>query len=209
LLKMDLGLVWNVKEIRSELRLMIIVDVLAIVSVVSLFIGFTFKMPMVFVIGGNLLTLLTVSVFLGYNRYPDFLQMLKTEIDRQRYEKSSLNGVDIESVNHLLMKRIRNEKIYKEMDINLKSLSETLSITPHQLSEYLNDHLKSDFRSFINSFRVEEAKRLLKEEPEKGVLDICFDVGFGSKSSFNSVFKKATGKTPSEFRGSGPAGRLS
>lgn len=200
LLRMDLGLVWNVKEVKSELRLIVLIDVLAILSVMALFIGFTFKLHSLFIIGGNCLALLTVAVFLGYNRYPHFLQMLKTEYDKKRYEKSSLTGVDTDLINDRLMELIQREKIYTETEINLKSLSEKLSITPHQLSEYLNDHLKADFRSFINSFRVEEAKKLLARQPEKSVLEICFDVGFGSKSSFNAVFKKATGQTPSEFR---------
>ncbi|MEW5735024.1 MAG: helix-turn-helix domain-containing protein [Thermodesulfobacteriota bacterium] len=200
LLRMDLGMVWNVREVKSELRLIVIIDVLAILAVVTLFIGFTFKLHNLFIAGGNTLAVLTIAVFLGYNRYPHFLQMLKTEIDKKRYEKSSLNGVDTDLINDRLMKLFTSEKVYTETELSLKGLSDRLSITPHQLSEYLNDHLKADFRTFINSFRVEEAKKLLTEKPEKSVLEICFDVGFGSKSSFNSVFKKATGQTPSEFR---------
>ncbi|MBW1989887.1 MAG: AraC family transcriptional regulator [Deltaproteobacteria bacterium] len=200
LLKVDLGLVWNVDEIKTELRLIVIINVLAIMAVVSLLVGFTFKLPKVFIGGGYLLALLTMGVFLGYNRYPHFLRLLKTEIEKKRYERSSLNKIDIDTIHDLLMNLVERQKIFTDTDLNLKSLAETLSLTPHQLSEYLNNHLETDFRSFINHYRVEEAKRLLLEDPERGVLDICFDVGFGSKSSFNAVFKKATGKTPSEYR---------
>jgi AraC-like DNA-binding protein len=200
LLKMDIGIVWNVKEIKNEIRLIVIINILAILSVVSLFIGFTFKIPYIFEIGGNMLALLTISVFLGYNRYPGFLQMLKAEIEKKRYDKSSLVGVDTEDVKDRLIDLLRNEKIYTESDLNLKRLADLLSITPHQLSEYLNEHLKSDFRSFINSFRVDEAKELLLKDSEKSILTICYEVGFGSKSTFNAVFKKETGVTPSEFR---------
>ena len=200
LLKMDMGLVWNVKEIKNELRLLVIIDVLAILSVIALFIGFTFDIPYLFEIGGNILTALTISVFLGYNRYPDFLQMLKFEIEKKRYEKSSLTGVDTDTVKERLIDLLRHDKIYTESDLNLKRLADLLNLTPHQLSEYLNEHLKSDFRSFINSFRVNEAKELLLKDQEKSILTICYEVGFGSKSTFNAVFKKETGRTPSEFR---------
>jgi len=200
LLKMDLGLVWNVKEVKTELRLLVIIDVLAILSVAALFVGFTLKIPPLFIFGGNSLAVLTVSVFLGYNRYPLFLQMLKTEIEKERYEKSSLTGVDTELVNSRLMALVGTEKIYRESDLNLKSLADRLFITPHQLSQYLNERLGSDFRSFINSYRVAEAKELLSRQPDLNILSICYDVGFGSKSAFNSVFKKETGQTPREFR---------
>ena len=200
LLKMDLGLVWNVKEVKTELRLLVIVDVLAILSIAALFVGFTFKMPPLFIFGGNSLAVLTVGVFVGYNRYPLFLQMLKTEIEKKRYEKSSLTGVDTDLVNSRLVELVEREKIYRESDLNLKSLADRLAITPHQLSQFLNERLGSDFRSFINSYRVSEAKVLLSEHPDLNILSICYDVGFGSKSAFNSVFKKETGQTPREFR---------
>ena len=95
---------------------------------------------------------------------------------------------------------MEREKIYRESDLNLKSLADRLAITPHQLSQFLNERLGSDFRSFINSYRVSEAKVLLSEHPDLNILSICYDVGFGSKSAFNSVFKKETGQTPREFR---------
>ena len=200
LLKVDLGLVWNVEEVKTELRLLVIIDVLAILSVVALFVGFTFQVSGLFIFGGNSLAVLTVSVFLGYNRYPFFLQMLKTEIEKKRYERSSLTGVDTELVNRRLMDLVEKERVYTDSDLNLKGLADRLSLTSHQLSQYLNERLGSDFRSFINAYRVAEAKRLLAEHQDMNILTICYDVGFGSKSTFNSVFKKATGQTPREFR---------
>ena len=200
LLKMDLGMVWNVKEVKTELRLLVIVDVLAILTIVTLYVGFTFKAPNLFHAGGLILSLLTISVFLGYNRFPHFLQLLKREFEKKSYERSSLVGVDVEEVGAKLAELIREEKIYTDSELNLKGLAEMLALTPHQLSEYLNERLQADFRSFINGFRVAEAKRILLEKPAKNILDICYDVGFGSKSAFNMVFKKETGLTPSEFR---------
>ncbi|ACL01739.1 transcriptional regulator, AraC family [Desulfatibacillum aliphaticivorans] len=200
LLKMDLGLVWNVKQVKNELRGMLVIDVLAILCVVALYIGFTFKILWLFHYGGLLLTVLTVSVFLGYNRYPGFLQLLQEEFEKKRYEKSSLTHVDVSAINESLHKLIAEEKIYTDCELNLAGLADMLSLSPHQLSEFLNERVQTDFRSFINSFRVEEAKKLLVQEPDKNVLTICYDVGFGSKSTFNNVFKKETGQTPTQYR---------
>jgi AraC-like DNA-binding protein len=54
----------------------------------------------------------------------------------------------------------------------------------------------------VNRYRIEEAKRLLTNPPDKKitVLEVLYEVGFNSKSSFNTLFKKYTGLTPSEFK---------
>ncbi len=200
LLKKDLGLAWSAREVKTELRLLVVVNALAILGVMTLFVGFTLQIPFVFITGGNVLAILITSVFLGYNRYPDFLQLLKTRIEKERYEKSALNGVDTERVHGCLMELVEKERVYTESELNLKSLADRLSITPHQLSQFLNERLGLDFRSFLNAYRVRDAKKSLAEEPEKNILEICYEVGFGSKSTFNSVFKKETGLTPREFR---------
>ncbi len=75
-----------------------------------------------------------------------------------------------------------------------------LFITPHQLSEFINDLLGMNFASYINQYRVEEAKSILVNKPEESTLAIGFQVGFGSKQSFNTIFKQQTGTTPSGYR---------
>lgn len=58
------------------------------------------------------------------------------------------------------------------------------------------------FLKFINEYRVEEAKHLLRHPSDASILDIAFDAGFNSKATFNAAFKKSTGSTPTEFRSS-------
>ena len=81
------------------------------------------------------------------------------------------------------------------MDIGSK-----LDLSIHEISELLNHHMQTNFNQFINGFRIDKAKSILLDSPDMTVLDIGFDVGFNSKSSFNSIFKKTTGLTPSQFR---------
>ena len=113
---------------------------------------------------------------------------------------SNLKGINLEELQQKLDYQIKKEKVYLEDDVSLRSLAESLGITPHQLSEFLNMELKQSFYSFINSYRVEEAKLYLRNEPESTILRIAYAVGFSSKSSFHNSFVKLTGMTPSQFR---------
>ena len=97
------------------------------------------------------------------------------------------------------------EKVYRDENISLQSLSEKLSIAPHQLSRIINEKLNKNFPDFINTFRVKEAKKILADprQTDRKILTIAFDVGFNTKVAFNTAFKKHTKMTPSEFRKNG------
>jgi AraC-like DNA-binding protein len=94
------------------------------------------------------------------------------------------------------------EKIFKNDDLTLRSLAEELSIPPHQLSWVLNKRMSVTFSGLLNSYRIEEVKKRLGSaaDVEKTILDIAFDAGFRTKTSFNRTFFKVTGKTPSQYR---------
>src|SRR5690606_4741131 len=73
---------------------------------------------------------------------------------------------------------------------------------PRALSNIINRQFECNFFEFINSYRIEEAKRLLAapEYASKNMLEVMYDVGFNSKATFNTLFKKKVGMTPSEYR---------
>jgi AraC-like DNA-binding protein len=97
--------------------------------------------------------------------------------------------------------RLMTEKrIYRESTLTLPALSAMLGIQHHQLSKILNESLGTNFRSYINRYRLEEAKLLLVENSKMSILDIAFAVGFNSKSAFNSAFMKDMGFPPSDYR---------
>ena len=96
--------------------------------------------------------------------------------------------------------KLKDERAYLNEELSLAALAHTLSIEPHQLSRFLNLRLHTTFSALINSYRVDEAKALLTEEPGWTILDVAFAAGFNSKASFNRIFKKLTGMTPSEYR---------
>ena len=71
-----------------------------------------------------------------------------------------------------------------------------------ELSFVINESKQKSFNDYVNSWRVEETKRLLSQADKQdlGLLEIAFDAGFNSKATFNRVFKQTTGLTPSEYR---------
>jgi YesN/AraC family two-component response regulator len=97
---------------------------------------------------------------------------------------------------------MEQEKPYINSDLTLTQLAEMLSISPHNLSEILNTQINQNFFDFVNQYRVEEVKKALTDPGNQHltVLAIGFDAGFNSKTSFNTIFKKYTNMTPSEFR---------
>lgn len=97
---------------------------------------------------------------------------------------------------------MRSQKTYLNPELTLDMLAESLSIPAKDLSMIINRHFNLNFYEFINGYRIEEVqKRLLDPvNKDKTITDIYLEVGFNSKSVFNTFFKKLVGQTPSEYR---------
>jgi AraC-like DNA-binding protein len=120
----------------------------------------------------------------------------------KKYEKSSLTVERSERYLKRLLEVLEKEKPYLDAELNIQKLAERLQIPAPHLSQTINERLRQNFSDLINSYRVEEAKRRLLDPAKKhySILAIAEEVGFNSKSSFNSVFKKHANATPSEWR---------
>lgn len=145
-------------------------------------------------------TVLMVVYFLMGSKYPVYLQLLREERKRIKYESSRLHGVNIQKVTLKLEGLMKDEKIYSEESLSLPFLASRLHITAQQLSELLNCHYKKNFYAYVNQYRIEEAKRLLVEDSAMSVLDIAFTVGFESSSAFYAAFQRQTGLSPAKYR---------
>ncbi|HEX8146723.1 MAG TPA: helix-turn-helix domain-containing protein [Pyrinomonadaceae bacterium] len=155
----------------------------------------------------NLLVPLGASVLiyaLGYVsfRNPQVLTRADEPPPSKKYEWSSLTPETSERYLRRLLQSMKDEKFYLDAELTVAKLAEKLSIPPPHLSQIINERLKQNFVDFINTYRVEEAKRNLLDPVKRhySVLAIAEEAGFNSKSSFNSVFKKHAQMTPSEFR---------
>lgn len=120
----------------------------------------------------------------------------------KKYEKSGLSPDRAKMYLNNLIKLMEQERPYIDSNLTLTQLANKLSISPHNLSEVINTQLNQNFFDFINRYRVEEVKKFLVDPQKKHlkILSIAYDAGFNSKSSFNTIFKKYTDMTPSEFQ---------
>ncbi|EJL71494.1 helix-turn-helix domain-containing protein [Chryseobacterium populi] len=91
---------------------------------------------------------------------------------------------------------------YLDSSLTIQDLSEQIKMPVKDLSTLINLYMDKHFFDFVNEYRIEKAMQILKNPSQKEltVLEILYEVGFNSKSSFNTSFKKYTGKTPTDFR---------
>ena len=97
---------------------------------------------------------------------------------------------------------MRAQQTYLNPELTLDMLADTLAIPAKDLSMIINRHFNLNFYEFINGYRIEEAQKRLIDpaNKDKTITDIYLEVGFNSKSVFNTFFKKLVGRTPSEYR---------
>jgi AraC-like DNA-binding protein len=120
----------------------------------------------------------------------------------QKYARSALSSAQLDEFRQRLDQFVQLEKPFLENELTLAELARRVELSPHQLSQLLSVGYQQNFYDFINSQRVAEVKRCLKDPAyaRQSVLDIALAAGFSSKASFNTAFKKHTGQTPSAYR---------
>jgi AraC-like DNA-binding protein len=123
-----------------------------------------------------------------------------TLTEAEKYKSSTLTPGQQQSILHKFNQVMQEQKPYLKSSFSLPDLAQQLGVSVHALSQALNHGLGKSFFELVAGYRVEEAKRLLIEQPNIKVEEIAEQVGYNSKSSFNTAFKKFTGSTPSAFR---------
>lgn len=121
-------------------------------------------------------------------------------IEQQKYKSSTLTDDQQKAALEKLTAIMREEKPFLHNDFSLPQLAEKLRLSVHVVSQVINDGLGKNFFEMTAEYRVEAAKQLLKDRPNIKIEEIAEQVGYNSKSSFNTAFKKITGQTPSEYR---------
>ena len=170
--------------------------------------------------------ILSNLIFSGYVIAIGYLGMLKSEIflskdfsesvhelneiqhnsesknENNKYKRSGLTEERAEEIKGMLLQLMDDKKPYTDSSLTLNKLADMLMVTPHNLSEVINTKLDMNFFDFINQYRVDQVKKNILRYPKEHytLLGLAMEAGFNSKSSFNSIFKKTTGVTPTEFR---------
>lgn len=121
-----------------------------------------------------------------------------------KYQKSSLAEENKELILTAIQNQMRNEKYFKSSTASLSSLAKSIGESSHHVSQVINEQLNQSFFEMLASYRVDEAKAILKTDLGKKLTieEIAEQVGYNSKSAFNTAFKKFTSQTPSQFRDS-------
>lgn len=152
---------------------------------------------------------------LRYNLIPVFISIMGCGIackaitqpvieygEKPKSRKKTLHTQNMEKYLEHLLNAMENEKLYRIPDLSLGELSSQLDISRNYLSYVINNNLDTNFYEFINKYRLNEVKSELKRKTsEAGNLQlIASSAGFNSKTTFNVMFKKNTGMTPSQYR---------
>ncbi|HMV45647.1 MAG TPA: AraC family transcriptional regulator, partial [Leptospiraceae bacterium] len=133
-----------------------------------------------------------------YNQTKNFEDIIKKE----KYSKSGLSKTKMEQLENILLDYIEKEKPYLNPDLVISDIASGIGISTNHLSQIINTKFEKNFFMFINDFRIAEVIKKMNDSnyDEYPVIRIAYDCGFNSKSSFNSIFRKATGMTPAQFR---------
>lgn len=172
-------------------------NVLGAASIIYLFYAFDWFIGIeVYVYGG-----LFYSVIV-------YLFILKLMLDRsifhelgkmKTYRHIDEERNDLDSLSERIQNTFEQEEIYLDPGLTIDKLSGLIGINRHQLSEFINRTKEKSFPSYVNEFRLEYAKKELLST-DQNVSEIAYASGFNSISTFNTLFKKETGLTPTDFR---------
>lgn len=133
---------------------------------------------------------------------------------RVKYRTSSLDQQRKYEIRDALLSYMKSDAPFRDPDSSLGDIAQALGVSTHDLSLVLNDVLKMNFHGFLNSHRIALIKDMMANPDldHRTLLDLAYEAGFNSKTSFNRVFKETVGMTPSDYRrhrpgradGSGP-----
>ena len=113
-------------------------------------------------------------------------------LTEKKYAGSDLKGGEAAQIESEINRVLKKEEFYLDPELSLEQLSEKVGIPKRKVSQVINERMGKSFFDLINTHRIERAKRIFKENKDSKltVLEVLYEVGFNSKSSFNTQFKK-------------------
>lgn len=142
------------------------------------------------------------SLVFSFVLYANFLILFNKkyqQISTREPHKYSNKKIPDEQANNFTSKLERlmhSEELYKNPNLKLSDLASMMSMSSHQLSQLLNDNLEKSFSIYINEYRIDEACKMIERGSYLKIEEIGYEVGFNSKSTFFSTFKKIKNTTP-------------
>jgi len=164
-----------------------------ILWIIFFFVDFSY-----FIIGSITFSVLFYSFFLYF-----FFRKKQASWIFQNDIKYADKKIDDNKANTLLEQLyayMRDQKPYRNPALKSLDVAAQLNISTHQLSQLLNDNLGKSFAIFVNDYRIEEAKRIIRDNTKYTLEAIGNESGFNSKSTFYTTFKRIVGKTPAKYK---------
>ncbi|NDV44200.1 helix-turn-helix domain-containing protein [Flagellimonas sediminis] len=118
----------------------------------------------------------------------------------KKYRKSGLTREQAATIREKIQLALEEDHLYRNNALGLDDLADHIQHNRYKVSQVINTYFSKNFYSFLNEYRIQEAKILLEKDPELSVKVIMYEVGFNSKNSFYSSFKKVTGLSPNDYR---------
>lgn len=125
---------------------------------------------------------------------------INTKSGKAKYSKSALHPELQVPKAKKIHELLKTERPFLNQNFSLSMLAELSQMSPHHLSQVLNEQMQMSFFDLSNQYRIEEAKRILEalDHPPK-MEALAYELGYKSKSTFYKAFKEATGNTPLQF----------
>jgi AraC-like DNA-binding protein len=122
--------------------------------------------------------------------------------DAAKYQRGVVPPTEAARLQEKLGEVMERGKLYLDPDLDLSTLAAAAGAARNQLSYVINQNLGKNFYDYVNGYRVREVLRLMDDtrRDEEKMITLAFEAGFNSKPTFNLVFKKLTGVTPSQYR---------
>ncbi|MEK6151789.1 AraC family transcriptional regulator [Flavobacteriaceae bacterium 3-367] len=180
------------------LNALIVVLLIAMVNSVLQLTGYRFYFEI-----GLVVVLLITGIFIGgiILKALDQSSPLIQQDLAKKYSGSLLQSQESEALAMKITQVLEKDQLFLNPELTLEDLSSAIGSTSRKVSQTINERMGKNFFDLINMYRIEAAKKIFTErkDPKLTVLEVMYEVGFNSKSSFNTQFKNRTGVTPSEF----------
>ena len=127
-------------------------------------------------------------------------QEAQQEVLPEKYQRMRLDDAECADIVNRMRKIVEKDKLYLHPDLKRTEIAEAIGVTPAKLSQVFSLYLKENYYDFVNRYRLEEFKRLVKDDAYKRytILALSEKCGF-KKTSFFSTFRKVEGMTPTEY----------
>jgi AraC-like DNA-binding protein len=142
------------------------------------------------------------ELFRGVNSKLKLTKDILPEVDGDKSASTNVQNDAINSQISTLKQYMAEKEPFLDPSLTIQELANQIDIPVRDLSVLINHKMDQHFFDFVNEYRIQKAMNILKDESKNQltVLEILYEVGFNSKSSFNTSFKKYTNLTPTAYR---------